>query len=282
MSVMVVGALHLDVLVRAPHLPRRDETLTGSAVDYVFGGKGGNQALAAAAMSAHTVFAGRTGSDAFGEILRRRLAASAVDATGLQKDPGCSGMSVATIDPDGDYSAVIVSAANLNIDAAAITLPDDLQILLLQNEIPEPVNVALARRAKAKGASVWLNAAPARPVSEALSHLVDLMIVNQVEAAFYAPDTSGLDVLETRGAAGVRYAGQSYPAFAVDQVHSTHGAGDMFAGALAAEVSQGRRVADALPFAMAAAALLVATPQSPRRALTRADVERFLESQLSR
>ena len=101
MSVLVAGALHLDVVLRAPHLPVPDETVTGSSVEYLFGGKGGNQALAASRMGAEVHFAGRAGSDGFGEMIRAALAASQVDIAQLQRDPGPSGMSAAIVDAAG-------------------------------------------------------------------------------------------------------------------------------------------------------------------------------------
>ncbi|MCV3272862.1 PfkB family carbohydrate kinase, partial [Roseobacter sinensis] len=162
MSLLVVGALHLDVVLRAPHVPALDETVAGSAVDYVFGGKAGNQAVAAARLGAEVAFAGRVGADAFGHKLRHTLAHAGVDITQLQDDPGPSGMSAAIVDAQGDYAAVIVSAANLNIDAGAIRIPDGTELVLLQNEIPEAVNLTVVRSAGAAGARVWLNAGPAR------------------------------------------------------------------------------------------------------------------------
>ncbi|MFK7868069.1 MAG: PfkB family carbohydrate kinase [Roseobacter sp.] len=274
MKVMVAGALHLDLVVRAPHLPQRDETVVGSRVDYVFGGKGGNQAIAAAAMGAPTVFAGRAGIDAFGEMLRLRLTQSAVDASQLQLDPGPSGMSAAIVDENGDYGAAIVSASNLNIDADAITLPNPAAVLSLQNEIPEAVNIALALKAKAQGTPVWLNAAPARALSPEFMDLLDLIIVNRVEAAFYQDRALRPRMLETLGKDGVKLDGEHHPGFPIEAT-SSHGAGDMFIGALAAEVCAGASVADALPFAQAAAALLVSTPLAARDHLTREAVDAF-------
>jgi ribokinase len=281
MSLLVVGALHLDVIVRAPHLPEPDETVQGSSVDYVVGGKGGNQALAAARMGAPTAFAGRAGTDTFGEILRLKLYQSDVDCSLLQQDAGDSGMSVAIVDDRGEYGAVIVSGANLAIDAEAIRLPDGLRVLSLQNELPEAVNIAVARRAKAQGAQVWLNAAPARPLSPALLSCIDLMIVNRVEAAFYSDTPDLPPLLETMGAQGVRWAGREWPAFAIE-AHSAHGAGDMFIGALAAEVCRGVEIAEALAFAQAAAALHVAQGTSTRKPLDRVRVEAFLAAQPNR
>lgn len=276
MTLLVVGSLHLDVVVQAPHLPGLDETVTGSAVDYVFGGKGGNQAMAAARMGAAVCFAGRAGSDRFGDMIRDTLQAGNVDISQLQEDPGPSGMSVAVVDAQGDYGAVIVSAANLQIDPARIAMPKGVQLVLLQNEIPEAVNVAVAQKARASGAKIWLNAAPARPVSKDLMQAIDLLIVNRVEAAFY-DDVIGTTRLTTLGADGVQYAGQSYAGFKVDAI-STHGAGDAFVGALAAQVVAGTPVPRAIAFAQAAAALHVSSTLDARNDVTASRVEAFLST----
>lgn len=279
MSILVAGSLHLDVVVRAPHLPALDETVTGDAVDYVFGGKGGNQALAAARMGADVRFAGRAGSDAFGDMLRAVLDAGGLDISMVQRDAGPSGMSAAIVDAQGDYGAVIVSAANLNIDVAGIEVAPDVTVVVLQNEVPNAVNLEIARKAKHVGAQVWLNAAPARDCPAALFALVDLLIVNRVEAAFY--EGSECEMLTTRGSEGVVFQGQSFAAFPVKTV-STHGAGDMFVGALAARVGDGASITQAIPFAQAAAALHVAADLETRAALDAAQVVAFLEDQSSR
>lgn len=275
MTLLVVGSLHLDVLVHAPHLPALDETVVGTSVDYVFGGKGGNQAVAAAQMGAEVGFAGRVGSDGFGETIRTALRASGVDLSQLQLDPGPSGMSTAIVDANGDYGAVIVSAANLLIDATEIRVPDQASLVLLQNEVPEPVNLAVAQKARAAGVRVWLNAAPARATSDDLLAEIDLLIVNRVEAGFYdAALPDGLQVLTTLGADGVRFEGQVFGAHRVDVV-STHGAGDMFIGALAARVVAGAGMEKAIEFAQAAAALHVSSGQQERKAMTPVQVADF-------
>jgi ribokinase len=273
-TVLVAGALHLDVVLSAPHLPAPDETVTGSSVQYICGGKGGNQAIACARLGGRVHFAGRAGRDGFGGMLREGLAEAGVDTALLQEDPGPSGMSAAIVDAQGDYGAVIVSAANLNIDPDRIDLPAGTRLLLLQNEIPEAVNLTLARKARAAGAQVWLNAAPARPLPRDLWTLVDLLFVNRIEAAFYDPLPEGPEVMLTRGAEGVRYAGQDWPARRVDVV-STHGAGDMFIGALAALVSAGRSIPQAINPAQNAAAWHVST-DAETRAKTSADALRAL------
>lgn len=274
MSILVAGSLHLDVVLRAPHLPGVDETVVGSAVDYIFGGKGGNQAVAAARMGADVAFAGRIGSDQFGQMIRDTLVAACVDIRHLQEDAGPSGMSAAIVEDSGDYGAVIVSAANLRIDPDAIEVPVGTQVVLLQNEVPEAVNLVVARRARDAGAAIWLNAAPARTLAPELVRAVDLLIVNRVEAEFYSGAMPASRVLKTLGADGVSFDGACYPAHAV-KVVSTHGAGDMFVGALAARVAGGAPVTAAIAFAQAAAALYVSTSLGERDTLTPETVRRF-------
>lgn len=265
MSILVVGSLHLDVVLRAPHLPATDETVAGSGVEYVFGGKGGNQAVAAARMGADVSFAGRAGSDSFGDVLRRELREYGVRTDMLQLDPGPSGMSAAIVDAQGDYGAVIVSAANRAIDPHQIEIPRKTTLVLLQNEIPENVNIDTAARARDAGALVWLNAAPARPLPPALLRLTDLLIVNRVEAASYQELPSTLDVLVTLGPGGVNYRGRNHPARPVENVVSSHGAGDMFVGALAARVAAGDEMEVAIAVAQQAASWYVAASPEERR-----------------
>ena len=278
MSILVVGSLHLDVVINAPHLPALDETVVGQDVSFVFGGKGGNQAVAAARMGCTVRFAGRVGSDEFSSTLRQTLTEIGVDITQLQCDPGPSGMSAAIVDAQGGYGAVIVSAANLNIVADEIELPKDTKILLLQNEIPEAVNLAVARKAKDIGAQVWLNAAPARALSKEFAAMTDLLIVNRVEAEYYADGLSAVETVTTLGGDGLSFCGKTFDGFDVDVV-STHGAGDMFVGALAGQVAGGACMTGALEFAQAAAALHVASNLQDRQSLNQATVAKFLAAQ---
>ncbi len=278
MSILVVGSLHLDVVVTAPHLPALDETVTGTGVDYVFGGKGGNQAVAAARMGAKVQFAGRAGEDRFGDLIRKTLTTNHVNTDQLQWDNGPSGMSTAIVNADGDYGAVIVSAANLNIDADQIKVPNTTKLVLLQNEIPEAVNLAIAQKAKDVGAKIWLNAAPARELPNALRGLVDLLIVNRVEAAYYAEMLSPDETLTTLGAQGVLFRGKKYAGHRVNVV-STHGAGDVFVGALAAQVADGVAISDAIGFAQAGAALHISSSLEDRPQLDASAVETFMRRQ---
>lgn len=296
-DVVVLGALHLDVLVNAPGLPRRDETLIGTKVRYVQGGKGGNQAVAAARMGAATAMKGRIGDDAFGTMLRTALEASGVDAAHVVSEAGtASGMSTAIIEPDGSYAAVVVSGANLALGAET-KLPPGFAILCLQNEVPEPANLAAARQAKAQGARVLLNAAPARMLPDALAALVDLLVVNRLEATDLTGESDparavlrlrdrlrpGATVIVTLGAEGLVAASAdalpvALPAPRVRQI-SSHGAGDRFVGALAAELARNAALSDALATAQAAAALHVASDDEARAQMDRAAVIAFRDSQ---
>ena len=280
MSVLVVGSLHLDVVLSAPHLPELDETVAGNSVDYVFGGKGGNQAISAARMGANVYFAGRAGSDPFGDMIRETLTESGVDLSQLQRDVGPSGMSAAIVNSSGQYGAVIVSAANLNTVANDIIIPEGTSLVILQNEIPQEVNMEVALKAKKVDAKVWLNAAPARELPNRLVKLVDLLIVNRVEAEFYSSLNRSLRVLKTLGARGVYYDDVLYSGFSVDVI-STHGAGDMFVGALAAQVVRGTPMVEAIRFAQAAAALTVSSQQEKRKDLRAQSVIEFLSGQNS-
>ncbi|MEM8870660.1 MAG: ribokinase [Pseudomonadota bacterium] len=293
MRVFVLGALHLDVVLRAPHLPRMDETVVGQSVTYVVGGKGGNQAMAAARHHAPTTMAGRVGDDDFADRIMDGLRMAGVETGQIKSGPGPSGMSVAIVQNDGRYGAAIVSAANLRIDPAMITIPADTGLILLQNEIPEAANLQIAREARSRGIPVILNAAPARPIAPELRTALSVLVVNRVEAeditGVHITTSEGADaaartlaqgheVILTLGAEGVIHATSEtvthYPAHPV-QARSTHGAGDAFLGAYAARyVIDGADGADALAYAQAAAALHVS--RSDPADVTPDDVRAFI------
>jgi ribokinase len=280
---LCAGSLHHDLIIDAPGLPRVDQTLAGSGVRTAFGGKGGNQAAAAARVGAEIHMAGAVGSDDAAMVLRAALDAAGVRRAGVQTHPGPSGMSVAISLPDGSYGAVIVSGANLLFRPEAVAFPKDCALLLLQSEMPEAANLHLAQRARSAGVRVVLNAAPARKVSAALFASLDLLVVNRGEAAdLLSRPEAGLDatraaadlqamgpkaVIVTLGSGGLVMAeGKDVlqqAARAVETV-STHGAGDVFIGALAAEWARGLTLPEAAAFGQAAATLHVSLPVSQR------------------
>jgi ribokinase len=272
--VLVAGSLHYDVVVTADRLPVLDETLPGTSVSYLCGGKGSNQAVAAARHGAPTALAGVVGDDAFGKVLIDNLDHAGVDRSAVVISPGAnSGMSVAIVTGDGEYGAVIVSAANLKIDATSVEIPDTVQVVLLQNEIPEKANVVLA---------------PARPLEAVVRSRIDLLTVNRVEAAALCGRTvetvadaiaaartlaaDGCDTIVTLGSGGAVFAiangePRHFPAPPVE-ARSTHGAGDAFVGALAARLALGADLPVALHYAQMAAALHVSYARDERESIT--------------
>jgi ribokinase len=281
---VVVGSLHYDIVVSAPRRPAAGETVTGSGWRPVFGGKGGNQAAALVAAGVPCRMVSAIGDDGFGTYLRDGLRAAGVGDRYVASLPGVqSGMSVAIMDAEGDYGAVIVSGANLEIDIQGLNedaLWQDATHLVLQNEIPEALNIAAARAARARGLAVVLNAAPARDLSDAFSQVIDILVVNAGEAeALSGIAVASLDEAQaaaqalsrrfqvavvTAGGDGVAVAGQDIvyaePGHDVTLV-STHGAGDCFIGAMVASLVGGETLTTAVMKANMAAARHVSRPR---------------------
>ena len=281
-AVVVLGSLHYDIMVEAPDRPRKGETLVGQGWRPTMGGKGRNQAAAAARAGVGTAMIGAVGRDGFGLALLASLDDAGVDRHHVvERSEAGSGMSVAITDPEGDYGAVIVSAANLSLDKAFVAEQggciDTARVLVLQNEIPEAANVAAAARARRAGVLVVLNAAPARAPDPDLPALVDMLVVNAIEAEMLGGGVvETLDdavraaslllerfraVVVTAGGAGLAYAARDAEPIAMAavpvRVRSTHGAGDVFVGTLAARLSEDSDRAQALAAANAAAAAWV-------------------------
>lgn len=296
MSILVVGALHHDVIVQTPAIPRVDETLPGKSVNYAFGGKGGNQAVQAGRLGKHfgvpVAMVGCVGRDAPGDLMLETLAQAGVETGQVQRVDEPTGMSVALSLPDGSYAAVIVSSSNFQLDYQQVCVDSNTGWVVLQNELQEVANSAFAQSAKGMGAKVLLNAAPARAMSDALLANVDLLVVNQVEATdllavdLLAGDEGifqpvqgaeklqahfNCDVIVTLGSDGLVIASTAGTAFSPAcpvQVVSTHGAGDAFIGALAVMLASGAALAEAARFASAAAALHVSTPIEEREKIS--------------
>jgi ribokinase len=282
--VLTVGSLHYDIMVEADHLPRKDETAIGSRWFPKFGGKGGNQAVAAARAGAESRMVGAVGDDDFGRFLREQLTSGGVDDHYIATVPGVgSGMSVAIQDADGDYAATIVSGANLHVATSVLAeeaVWTGIKILILQNEVSEDVNHAAAAEARRRGVPVLLNAAPFRKLDREFQGLVDILVVNAVEAEMMgAEEVIGLQsaadaakmlangfetVIVTAGAKGLAAWGVNserlqIPAEKISVV-SSHGAGDAFTGTLAAKLATGLGLEQACRGASTAAAKHVAQP----------------------
>ncbi|CDN57130.1 Ribokinase (plasmid) [Neorhizobium galegae bv. officinalis bv. officinalis str. HAMBI 1141] len=288
--VTVFGSLHYDIAVFGPARPRKGETVTGTSWHPKSGGKGGNQAVSAARTGIATSMIGAVADDDFGRFLISNLDRRNVDHTFVRRDASQStGMSVAIFDDEGDYGAVIVSGSNLTLGEDDVLAARDLlsrtTILVLQNEIPDAANVAAARTVKQAGGCVLINAAPARALSNELQPLIDIIVVNAIEAEMLAgvPVVETLDgaleaarklvrlfpeVVVTAGGSGVAYANRDGKEIVIAavrvNVESTHGAGDEFIGVLAAEIASGKTMNDALRKANMDAAKLVGTPEADR------------------
>jgi len=293
--VFVAGSINMDVVATADRHPRLGETVAGREVLYFPGGKGANQAVAAAKLGAATTLIGRVGRDAFGRDLRAFLEAQGVDLAFVQDTPEAhTGTAIVTV-ANADNTIVVVPGANALVSAADAALPllAKGDVAVSQFEIPLPVVGAFFKRARAAGATTILNPAPALPFDRELLDLVDILVLNESEFGFLARaelrDTddhshfieaarslqAGTDkiICVTLGKRGVvaLVDGEALiiPGRAVKALDAT-GAGDCFVGAVAARLASGKPLRDAFETANIAASICVqrmgAAPSMPTAA----------------
>jgi ribokinase len=239
--VCVVGSVNVDLTFDVDTLPRAGETVLASSLTYASGGKGGNQAVAAARAGARVQFVGAVGDDAAAERLRAHLRDNGVGLDGIVAVPGPSGTAIIVVDAGAENIIVVAPGANGQLtlaDAAVRAIVADCDVLLVQLEIPVATAVAAAREARAAGAVVMVNASPTGQDQGSLTELADradVVIANETEAHEWPWQPTHFVV--TLGARGARYTGVDgeflVPAPAVAAVDTT-GAGDVFAGVLAA------------------------------------------------
>ncbi|MDQ8729930.1 ribokinase [Bradyrhizobium sp. LHD-71] len=281
-KVYVAGSINMDVVATTTRYPRLGETVPGKAVVFLPGGKGANQAVAAARLGAQTALIGRLGRDSFGADLRTFLAGQRVDLQHVQESENApTGVAMITI-ADRDNAIVVVAGANAEVGLADIggpvLRPGD--VLVSQLEIPPQTIAAFFARGRSSGARTILNPAPAIEIDRGLFALADLVILNETELATFAhrPLQEEASLAEIAGAAralrthvdqvicvtiGKRGAlalvGAETFCLAAGEVEvvDTTGAGDCFTGAVAAELARGRPIRDALQFANIAASICV-------------------------
>lgn len=272
--IVVFGSLNADFFLKIQSFPKPGETvLTPNAVVKA-GGKGANQAAAAAKAGGIVKIVGAVGADEIAKVPLTALKAVGVDCSFVQTAKSATGMAMIMVDETAENSIVVASGANMDVKASAV--PDSLlsseTVVVMQMEVPPAENFALLERAKAKGAKTVLNVAPAREVPQTALRNIDYLIVNEIEAqtvlgkAGETPEKTVLALSEKTGGACLMTLGKKGVVAAKDgQVLSvvslpiapvdTTGAGDAFVGIFAAMIDAGLSFADAVQHACCGAAL---------------------------
>ncbi len=305
-KITVIGSLNMDLIVRAPHIPAPGETITGSTFSTAAGGKGANQAVAAARLGAQVTMVGCVGDDAHGHALVSGLQADGINTDFVRVETATgTGVALITVADNGENSIVVSPGANHTLTPADIKTAKaaiaGADMILLQLEIPLPTVEAAVETAARHNVPVLLNPAPAHPLPDAVLTKITYFIPNETETTLYcgfpvdgrgAAEKAATQLCARYGMAGVVLTLGSrgallcadgrhtlVPPFAVSPVDTT-AAGDAFVGGFAVAVTEGESPVDAARFAAAVAALSVtkmgAQPSLPRRD----EVVRFLQANI--
>ncbi|MEU3621537.1 ribokinase [Amycolatopsis coloradensis] len=267
-QVLVIGSANADLVVPVDRRPGGGETVLGGDTVLSPGGKGANTAVAAARLGADVALLGAVGDDPYGELLKRSLGESGVNTTLLRTSERPTGIAYITVTPDGENSILVSPGANSGLRAEDIDL-DGVEIVVLSLEIPlETVEHAVAKAAEA-GVRTLLNLSPAAELSAKTLESLDVLLVNEHEAAFLLDGEADfpklLDLgpkaavvtLGAKGAAVVTADGVTEVSSPKVEAVDTTGAGDAFAGALATSLAKGDELADAARTAVKVAAITV-------------------------
>ena len=294
MPVTVFGSVNADLTFPVPFLPAPGHTVLGGAWRASPGGKGANQAVAAARDGAAVRFAGAVGRDAMAAVATAALRAAGVDLSALLQVDAPTGAACICVDGEGRNQIAVSPGANALARAAYVPDPSPGDIVLMQMEVPAAEVASLIHRARACGALPILNLAPAAPLAPDALRALHLLIVNEHEAAWLAAHLGtgpsaealhaalGIAVAVTRGEAGAEAAADgdawripAFPARAVD----TTGAGDCWCGVLAAALSRGVPLGPAMRRAAAAAAIAVTRPGAAEAMPAASETEALLASE---
>lgn len=303
-DILVIGSINADLVVRVPRFPAPGETLQGSDLVTIPGGKGANQAVAAARLGADVAMIGRVGADSFGASLIENLKQNHVDASRVTRDASAAtGTAIIAVDSHGQNSIVLSPGANANVKPADVEPASfsDAKLLLLQLEIPTETVLHAARLARQNGLRVLLNPAPAKEIPGELIALADFILPNETElslltgkpvsdeksaetAARSLVTREAQTVIVTLGANGAlivnKDGARHIPPFKVNVVDTT-AAGDAFIGGLTIALLDGQSLEDAVQYASACGALAVtkfgAQPSLP----TADEASKFMSLRLS-
>lgn len=299
-KVVVIGSLNMDLVTRAPRLPRGGETLIGQSFATVSGGKGANQAVAAARLGAQVSMVGCVGSDAYGEALRGALLVEQIDCQAVSTVDDSSGVALIVVDDNSQNAIVIVAGANGALTPEVIDRSDAVlqaaDVIICQLEVPDATVGHALKRGRELGKTVILNPAPAsRPLPADWYAAIDYLIPNESEAsALSGLPVDSLSTAETAatrliamgagkviitlGSQGSLFADgkrfEHFPAPKVKAVDTT-AAGDTFVGGFAAALAAGKSEADAIRFGQVAAALSVTRAGAQPSIPTLSDVQAF-------